>query len=348
MGTAKGQWTKQEAWKIRFVAIALIIIGIGLIFEPALTLRAITGDIVNITSNSLYETWRQQHLWGGVGISAAGGAALLLCWSDIRRQPQKPVFLPPVAHSFIKYGDHSAEMAIDRLRQDGDEEFQVTPEATKSTLEIAGAIASTCILITVIKWLSLWHPTIGVWILLSPIILVWVFVWAFLRMRLMQTWASHHYTTKRSGPFFCQACNHPFAPMPSHQLDHYLSPKEKKLADIQSVQWSSLYCARWYPELDDPTFSGALPPVQGTEVELDPGETTLKRPFHLFELNQTQHDFAVCPNCDERALKKTFNILRESTSEREGELEINAECKMCGYSDTTHRAIAIRIAYGER
>ncbi|MEM9770636.1 MAG: hypothetical protein AAF889_03375, partial [Cyanobacteria bacterium P01_D01_bin.73] len=142
------QWSKGKARKIRLVAFSLIIFGFGLIFEPVLTIQVMTGGLIDIASASAYETWRSQQLWNGFGTGAVGIAAVLLCWSDIRRQPPARVFLPPVAHSFVKYGDLRAGKAIDRLRCDGDPEFQVKPKSVKTTLEIAGGIAGTCTFLT--------------------------------------------------------------------------------------------------------------------------------------------------------------------------------------------------------
>ena len=52
----QGQWSKEKAWKIRFVAFVLVVFGFGLILEPALTIQAMTGGLINITSDRLYET----------------------------------------------------------------------------------------------------------------------------------------------------------------------------------------------------------------------------------------------------------------------------------------------------
>ncbi|MGD1936866.1 MAG: hypothetical protein ACFCA4_04855 [Cyanophyceae cyanobacterium] len=339
----QGQWSKEKAWKIRFVAFVLVVFGFGLILEPALTIQAMTGGLINITSDRLYETWRQQQLWGGFGISAVGIAAVLLCWSDIRRQSQALVFLPPVAHSFVKYGDLSADTAIDRLRHDGDQVFQVAPEP-KTTLEIAGGIAGTCTFLTLVKWLALWHAHIHAWIIfLGPISLfVWAFAWLAWRVNLMQAWASYHHRAKREGPFFCQVCQHPLAPMPSEQLELYLSPREQKLAEVKSVQWRAHYCAQCYPELDNPAFSEPLLPTAGADAGAKPEAPSLERPFHLFALDQSRLNFEVCPSCDEKALKRTIKILKEATTEREGMMETTLECKMCDHIDMSHRVIPMK------
>ncbi|MEM9770232.1 MAG: hypothetical protein AAF889_01285 [Cyanobacteria bacterium P01_D01_bin.73] len=336
-----GRWTKQKAMKMRFVAITLLILGTGLIFNPALIVQIVTGSLVDLSNSTPYETWRQSHLWGGFGALAIASAALVLCWVDIRRQSRELVYLPPVAYSKVDYGDLGAEQAIDNLRREGVAEFQVKPEGAKFTLELAGALVGTCVVIALIKWFNLWHPSVGLWvIILGPLSLFgWVFAWGFSRMWLMQAWTNYHYTAKRNGPFFCSACEHPLSPMPGTQVEGYLSAREKKLAEVKSVQWLGLYCSRCYSELDNLEFNGGLAPAIGTDVEVDPEEGVLKRPFNLFELDQSRSNFTVCSQCEEKALKKTVKVLQAATEDRTGEMQTTVDCKMCDHHKVTHKTL---------
>ncbi|MEM9772040.1 MAG: hypothetical protein AAF889_10690, partial [Cyanobacteria bacterium P01_D01_bin.73] len=145
---------------------------------------------------------------------------------------------------------------------------------------------------------------------------------------------------KREGPFFCENCRHLLVPMPPKQLESYLSPRDKKLASVKVVEWNSYYCAWCHPELDNPEFTGTLPPVAGTEEELESEETTFKHPFHLFELEQSRFNFEVCPSCNEKALEQTaVEVLRRATDEQEGEQKIKRRCRMCDRRNVVFRPI---------
>ena len=340
MGNERAEQRRSQLpWRGWGTAIAILTLGILLIWTSDFILSPPTGSTVT----AQYQRWRHQQLWGGFGILALGIAALTMVRSDIKGQPTDPVYLLPVDHSSIKYGDLSPENAIDRLRMEGDTEFQVEPPSAKFTLELAAAIAGTSLFLALLQWFSLWisSPTNSMWwIILGPIaLLVWLFAWVFWRSTLMQMWTNHHYRAKREGPFFCAACSHPLAPLPSEQLDQYLSSKERKLAEIQSVRWVGYYCAQCYPALDNPDFTEALTPATSTTVQPEDGETTLRRPFHLFALDQSRLEFTVCPKCDAKALKKTIKILKQATEDEVGKMESQFDCKMCDHHDVTHHTI---------
>ncbi|MEM1425824.1 MAG: hypothetical protein AAGF75_04650 [Cyanobacteria bacterium P01_H01_bin.130] len=299
----------------------------------------------------LYEQWRERQIWGGVATLILGGWAIALVFWDIKRQPVQRPLLPPMGESVLKYADVGLENAVGRLRRDGDSEFQVASPAAKFTLELSAAIAGTSLPLALAQWISLWHPSIGAWLIFfGPILLlVWVFAWVFWRDWVMQAWTAHHHGGKREGPFFCSTCDHPMRALPQSQLLPYLTPRERKLEEVRAVEWKAYHCDRCCPPLTDPLplmedRSPLLPtmprrieePREGDRREDDAGP----RWFHLRALEQSRLGFTVCPKCNEKALKLTAKVLREPTVEREGELESTVDCQMCGHHDVAYRSIA--------
>ncbi len=323
---------------------------------PALAVLAQSPTEVDATNAlaDLYEQWRQRQFWGGVGFLVLGGTAIALVSWDIQRQPVERAMLPPVGESFLKYGDLGLENAVDRLRRDGDPAFQVASDAAKFTLELAAAIAGTSIPLALVQWMNLLHPSPGAWLIFSvPILLVWLFAWVFWRTWVMQSWTAYHHGAKREGPFFCSTCDHPLRSLPLSELLPHLTPRERKLAEIKSVEWEAYHCDRCCPAPTAPmplmdgfmdsrsaNRSAPLPTLPRRGEESVEEDDAGPRWFHLRALEQSRLGFTSCPKCKEKALKLTVKVLREATEEREGELESTVDCLMCGHHDVTYRTIA--------
>ena len=125
----------------------------------------------------------------------------------------------------------------------------------------------------------------------------------------------------------------------------HLTPRERKLAEIQSVEWKAFHCDRCCPApvapvpfMDD--RSAPLPTLPHRVEESREEDDAGPRWFHLRALEQSRLGFTSCPKCNEKALKLKVKVLREATEEREGELESTVNCLMCGHHDVTSRSIA--------